>query len=199
MFRYAVIAFLAMCLPVQAQYATIDSAGRAYVSVEGGKNSYRAGATGYAGYGSPTDIFCLRGSDSKVVRVRSIYIAAHANSATQVDLLLLKRLTANTGGTTSTITSVALDSLDPAASGALVSYTTSPTTLGTPTGNLAVPQLVFSTNSGGAGYPVNLDFGTHGGKSVVLRGAAQSLCANFNGAALPASAGINIEMSWTEE
>lgn len=188
-----------MCLPAQAQYATIDSAGRTYVNVEGGKHSYRGGATNYAGYGSPTDIFCIRGSNSAVVRVHSIYLAAHANSASQVDILVLKRSTNNVGGTTTTITAVPMDSADPPATGTFFSYTTSPTALGTSVGNVAVPQLVFSTNSGGTGYPVDLAFGQRGGKSVVLRGSTQSLCVNFNSASLPAGTGINMEASWTEE
>src|SRR6266550_8344389 len=90
----------------------------AITTVDGAKSTYSAAKVGLVPGSSATDFFTLTGSATKTVRITRITITATTTSATPValDILLLKRSTANTGGTsTGSPTAVPHDSANPAA------------------------------------------------------------------------------------
>jgi len=153
---------------------------------------------------SATDVCQLRGSATRTVKVRRIIVSA-ASTAVQSDpVAIIKRSTANSGGTVVTPAVVPYDSqfsLTGAATNTgtavAVGYIANPT-VGTAVGVLADPYLTFSnytTGVGGGPYP--FIFGQLG-SPVVLRGVAQSVAVNMSGQSI-AGTTISCTFEWTEE
>ena len=136
-----------------------------------------------------TDIFQLYGSATKTVRVQRIEAVYHATAfgADPSPMLLLRRSTANTGGTSTTITPVSMDSANAATTAtACKLYTANPTT-GTLAGQLKRLNINCMLPGNGTAPP-------HSGPAVqviyeasptvqpiVLRGTAEGVVINFNG------------------
>lgn len=154
---------------------------------------------GVAGYATPTDLWSIIGAAGKIVRIKRIGIGGQATASTQVDIVLIKRSAANTGGTPTAKTAVAHDSGDPAASAAVVIYGSAPT-LGTAVGVVRDAQLTLPppTSSTPALTYLNFEFGAHGAKEIILR-IGEVLALNFQGAALPAGMSLSVYVEWTEE
>ena len=98
-----------------------------------------------------TDIMTIRGSASKLVKVRSISIAAQATAAANIVVIVDKRSAANTGGTVAgSLAPTPLDSTS-AASGSLITlFTANPTGLGAGVGLVAAARLQISSAAAGA-------------------------------------------------
>lgn len=150
---------------------------------------------------SPTDVFTLTGSATKTIKITSILIAGTNTGNTNALYILLKRSTANSGGTSSTLTAVPHDSNSAAATATARSYTANPT-LGTLVGNfygglIFLPALA-STN---VAHDVEHIFGVTNEQPIVLRGTSEVFSINFNGVNLGALSATNFEISvrWTEE
>jgi hypothetical protein len=112
--------------------------------------------------------------------------------------MLIKRSTADTGGTTVPTTPVPWDSLNAAATAVVVGYTVNPTALGAAVGTLEVKKVQIPTTAGAAELWV-IDFATlRTTQPVALRGVAEQLAINLNGIT---SAGNNFDITfeWTEE
>lgn len=172
-----------------------DSAGRL---ITGGIDTmavYSASVTGLVVAALATDIFLLTGSVSKTLRVRQIIVSGIATAAGAYALQLIKRSTANTGGTLTLPTAVPLDSSF-AAGAVTAAYTANPGALGTAVGTMSVRRLLVSTSlAATTPFPVVFDFESF---PIVLRGTAQSLCVNLNGVTM-AGGNLDIELLWTEE
>lgn len=162
------------------------------------KNTYRYSQTTASFAVTFTDVWVVSGSASKTVAVNSIRLCATTSSAGTLDVFLVKRSTADTAGTSTSITAIPADSANTAVSGTVLNYTANPT-LGTAVGQLGVTKL--NTGAGaGVGQCISWTFGPPGfGQPVTLRGVAQQLAVNFNGAAVPAGLGLDIEIETTEE
>lgn len=158
------------------------------------KTSYSAASSFTMGLLS-TDIFTLTGSATKTIRVTRIQISATQSTASAANIFLVKRSTANTGGTATTLTAVPLDSTNVAATAVARSYTANPTT-GTLVGNLRVNKLFVSAASGSPGT-LDWKFG-EGTQAIYLRGATEVLSVNLNAATLMGNS-FNIFIEWTEE
>jgi hypothetical protein len=94
--------------------------------LDSGKFTYSAAKVGLVPAASATDIFTITGSASKIIRVTHIEITATTTAATAaaLDILLLKRNVANTGGTsTGSPTPVPHDINAPAVSATVLAYT----------------------------------------------------------------------------
>lgn len=161
------------------------------------KATYRACTGFFTPAASATDIFRISGSASKVIVITSIEVV-HDNIVNIRDnLYVIKRSTAASGGSSTTATNVPLDSNDAAGTAVVKSYTANPTT-GTSVGTISVIHL------GTGVYGENHDLShiryaaTLFGKAPVLRGTAQGLAINGNGATLTATS-ICITVEWTEE
>lgn len=164
----------------------------------GGKVTYRSATFAYTPYATPTDIIAITGAAGKQVRITYIYLWGSSTSASNQDFGLIKRSTANTGGTPTTLTAVPLDSANVAATATVQTYAAAPTT-GNAVGTLGVEQANMPATAGAGGSPLTWTFGVRNAQSVVLRGANEVLAINYNGAAVPAGTVLQFEMEWTEE
>ncbi|GHO99544.1 hypothetical protein KSF_095920 [Reticulibacter mediterranei] len=176
--------------------------------VDGGKATYSAAKVGLVPAGSATDIFTITGSASKIIRVTHIEITATTTSATPaaLDVLLLKRSAANTGGTsTGSPTPVPHDSTNAAVSATVLSYTANPSGLGALVGTAIRNSKFFQTlgTYTATDFPTKdsliWDFGGRPGQAIVLRSAAEVLAINLNAATATATASFDISIEWTEE
>jgi hypothetical protein len=118
-------------------------------------------------------------------------------TAGAVNILLVKRSTANTAGTSTTLTAVPLDSLNSAATATVRSYTANPT-LGTTVGTIYSEKVLVPTTTTLGG---ELIFSTNLGQfnqDVVVRGTSEVLAVNLNSVTV-AGGSFNISIIWTEE
>ena len=143
------------------------------------------------------DIFCIRGSATKTIKIKRFRVSAVANTAIVVDTLIYKRSALDTGGTPLTETAVPLDSLNAAAAATVLSYSSSPLT-GTTVGPVRARHIAAGTQGNTATVTEALyDFATYYDQPLTLRGAAQSACVNVG--ALGAGGNWAIDTEWTEE
>lgn len=179
---------LALCLALICSVANASTFGRLQ-SDNTTKLSYVASSGLATPAAATTDIFQLYGSATKTVRVQRIEAVYHATAfgADPSPMLLLRRSTANTGGTSTTITPVSMDSANAATTAtACKLYTANPTT-GTLAGQLKRLNINCMLPGNGSTPP-------HSGPAVqviyeasptvqpiVLRGTAEGVVINFNG------------------
>lgn len=162
--------------------------------------TYSISATSYAAYATPTDMLCVTGSATRVVRIISMTLQGSATAATKVTISYVKRSTANTGGTSSSLTPVPLDSTNAAPTATNALYSVAPTT-GTALGFVNMIDNIFTTSTQTPGATSTLNTSTMLSdfrQPVVLRGVAESLCVNFAGAAWPAGGVATVIATWTE-
>ncbi len=181
------------------QVVALDPTGAQMSNNEGRKATYSGSTIAYTPYATPQDIVGVIGSASKRVRVLRFAVSGRATQANQLDVQLVKRSTADTGGTPSALAAVAHDSNDGAASATCNSYGAAPTA-GTLVGAIRAQQINLSaTGSGGAAVPAEFDFGTANDKAVVLNSGSEGLYLNLNGATMPAGTVLNVFVEWSEE
>ncbi len=183
------------------QRAAIGTTGVAAVSTESTKATYSSAVIDYAAYATPTDMFVLVGSATKLVRVLRVAVSGVATAGIIEDLQLIKRTAADTTGTASQPAIAQHDSNDAAASAVVNLYSVIPGGLGAGV-NVRAGKLNLGTagSSGAIAAPALVwDFTTRNGKGLVLRGIAQCLALNWNGAAVPAGLSLNIDVEWSEE
>lgn len=161
--------------------------------IDSPKATYVASVTGMSTTATG-DIFRLTGSTSRLVRVTAIEVACTTGAATNSRLQLIKRTTANSGGTTSAATVGAVDSQDPTATATATGYTAAPTpgTSGPTVGN----GPAFTSAAGSFSYAKT--WGARPSKALVLRGTAEGLSVN-NAVAIGTSGSWTITVEWTEE
>lgn len=175
--------------------------------LDSGKYTYSAAKVGLVPAASATDIFTITGSASKIIRVTHIEIWATTTAATAaaIDVLLLKRNVANTGGTsTGSPTPVPHDINAPAVSATVLAYTANPTVAGlqgTAIRNSKLFQTLATYTATDFPTPVPLiwDFGNRPGSGIILRGITDVLAINLNGVSASAGALFDISAEWTEE
>lgn len=164
------------------------------------KTSYRA-CTGYfTTAANANDVTILQGSASKTVKVINIWLVQSGTGSGEAKYFVVKRSTANTGGTSTTATSVPLDSASAAASvSGLKLYTANPT-VGTLVGTIDGDSTIIPTGVMIAGGPKHLLF--HADpmtQAGTLRGTAEGIAVNFNGVTNVVGTSVNIIYDWTEE
>ncbi len=167
------------------------------------RQTYSATVEGLVPAATPTDVFTITGSATKTVYIHKITVngtrTAHAH-----DLVILnKRSTANTGGTSVVRTAVPHDSTNVAATATVRSYTANPT-VGTLVGNIYSSRISFpvqtpanAQGNGGAVVPWVWDSG-HDGQPIVLRGITQQVGINLNSVTITGGL-LNISIEWSEE
>jgi hypothetical protein len=182
-----------------AQVVKCDPGGAQFTNRESLKGTYSVATVGYAPYASAADIAMLCGSSSATIRATRVAVSGRSTAANQIDVSLIKRSTADTGGTQSSLTAVPHDSVDAAATATGVTFGSAPTA-GITVGTIRAQQINLSAaGSGGATTPFEWDFGVVIDKSVVLRGSGQCVALNLGGAAVPAGTALDIFLEWTEE
>lgn len=161
--------------------------------------AYSATAVAFVPAAAATDVFVIKGSATKTVRISLISISATttAGSGFAINETLVKRTAANSGGTFVTLVPTTHDSSDSASTAVVGNYTANPTSLGASSGVLRGIRQTIST----AGVVNNIttwDFGTRPAKPIVLRGTSESLCINFGGATITGPI-ATIYVEYTEE
>lgn len=154
---------------------------------------------------APTDVACITGSATKVIRLKKVRLSGTASTAINISVYLTKHIVADTGGTPATGTALPtaypMDSTNPAATATLQAYTANPTVAdaaSTVTNSATLFLPVTSTASGQ--NAVIFDWGS-GGIAIqgpILRGVAQQVCVNLNGVTAPSSGLLNVQWVWTE-
>lgn len=180
-------------------YAAVDSSGFLSSKLEPqSRTTYAAGSAAFASVASATDVFEIYGSASKTIKVLRVELTGTQTTAGELVVNLIKRSTANTGGTSATLTDVPLDSTNAAGTAVAKTYTANPTT-GTAVGNVATRHVFIPTALiAGDSAPITLfDVITYG-QPVVLRGTAQGLVINFGGVTVTGGSFV-ATVYWTEE
>jgi hypothetical protein len=165
--------------------------------------TYAAATPSVVPAASATDIFTITGSGTKTVYIHKITVTgtrtAHAHDLVQ----LIKRSTANSGGTSATLTNVPYDSTNAAATAVVRSYTANPT-LGTAVGTVYARRQSFpvqtpanAQGNGGSVVPWEWTFVANA-QPIILRGTNQVLAVNLN--AITITGGIlQFSIEWSEE
>jgi hypothetical protein len=156
--------------------------------------TYSASAN-VAAAAAATDIFTITGSATATVFVTQVIVSGIQTTAGLADVLLLTRSTANTAGTSGAVTAVPMDTTDAAASATVLAYTANPTT-GTLVGAVKRAYVEVGAATGVVNEAFIFDFGKRG-KPLTLRGIAQVLAVNLNGATL-AGGTFDITVEWYE-
>lgn len=164
---------------------------------DGSKATYSASIIGLAPATSPTDLFTVTGSAIKTVRILQILATATRTAGGNADYVILKRSTANSGGTSSTLTAVPHDSSDSAATAVVRAYTANPTT-GTLVGNISTQKIFTNTAGSGASDKFEEIYGIRPSKGIVLRGVNEVFAFNLNGVTMTGGS-FDIHVEWTEE
>lgn len=163
--------------------------GRLLVDARVGVPAYSSSFTVVAA-ATATDIARLSGSATARIEVTKVIIGGVQTTAGLVKVDLVKRSTANTGGTATTPAAVPHDSADAAASAVVSVYTANPSALGTAVGTVRSHRVPVGASTG-ATSPVVFDFGKDG-KPIVLTGVAEGLSVNLAGATVT---GGNIDVT----
>jgi hypothetical protein len=168
-----------------------------YANTEGVKASYSASIPAFTPAATATDFITVTGATGKVVTVTSISITGTTTAGTLNALYIYKRSAANTGGTTAAVTPTIHDSLSPAPSSTVVSYSANPSALGAGT---VVRSDYLALPSGASGsFQRTYSFTDRAAKGIKLRGTSESIALNWAGAAIPSGLKLFITVEWTEE
>lgn len=164
--------------------------------------SYAATGVGIIPAASATDIACIAGSASKVIRIQSIRVSG-SGTAISVPVLVRKNASVDTGGTLGTgvilPVAYALDSNFPASAATLASYTANPTVTDSAPGIISNANLGLVATTVGAGVQPYVLFDYQErlySAAPTLRAAAQQICVNLN--ATSPTALLNVTFRWTE-
>lgn len=163
-------------------------------TTEKGAKTYSC-SVNVAAAAAATDIAIINGSASATVYVTKVVISGIQTTAGLNDILLVKRSTANSGGTSAGGTVIGHDANDPAAGAAVLAYTANPTP-GTAVGNIRRNYQPIGGATSVVNPVVEYNFGDKG-KAIVLRGVAQGLAVNLNGATLTGGT-FDVSFEWTE-
>lgn len=160
--------------------------------------SYSAAVLGLAAAAAATDIFVISGNATTTTLVTGITISGTQTVGSAIDIILIKRSAADTGGTSASVTAVPNDSSNSAASTAVLSYTANPGALGAAVGNVRTFKISLPATSATSEAPLFIRFADSGnGQPIVLRGTAQQLAINLNGQTV-AGGSFDICANWLE-
>jgi hypothetical protein len=186
----ALAVLLALAAPAAAQQFPMGVTGNTQVP------SYSAGVVSLAN-AVAGDLYCITGSATKTVSVKVIRISAIATAAIAQPISLIKRSTADTGGTSAAVTLVPNNSANAAGTATITSYTAAPTP-GTPVGTVRAQNLAITTTAAPSGTPpAFFQFSEYWDQPIVLHGTLENVCVNTPGA--NAGASWNIDSEHTEQ
>lgn len=162
--------------------------------------SYSASTASWTPVATATDVMTIAGGSTTTIKVTRIVISSTQTTAGVNSWRIIKRSSADSGGTSAAVTIVPHDSRSPGSTASVLRWLANPT-VGTPVGEVW-SGVVASPNAATAAtgpLAVVIDFSSLYGQPITLRGTGQMLAVNFNGAAVPSGLVVNIVMTWTEE
>jgi hypothetical protein len=161
--------------------------------------TYSAGIT-FPNATNATDFFTIRGSDTKIVKVWTVYVvySNSVNSSNTQVINLIRRYTDDMGAATS-VPYAKRDTTSDNPTAVLHYYTTNPSGLGISQGTIATLRHsnLNSTAAPGTQPPYIFD-ASKTGAPIVLRGTSEILALNGNGS-MVASGNLTVTVEWTEE
>ena len=176
------------------------------------RQTYSSSFVGLVPVTAGTDVVCIAGSATKLVRLQYIKIWGTTASAVQdLPVMLLRRASADTGGTPATTTAnpgvttqiAKRDTTNGTASATLISYTANPTIVDSaPTyldSSLLTMPIVTSVTPA---VPVDFNYARDTEnfmQAPVLNGVAQQICVNIQGVTVTNASVWNGVIAWTEE
>jgi hypothetical protein len=144
---------------------------------------------------SATDVFAFFGNGTSTVQVTKIRITGIQTTTGIVDFILVRRSTANTGGTSSNFSLALHETTDAANNSTPIAYTANPTP-GTALGNVRRWYQAISATSAPEFSEFTLEFGENG-KPLILSGTTQGICLNLNGVTVTGGV-LNVSIEWIE-
>lgn len=135
-----------------------------------------------------TDFGTIYGSSTKTVKVLKVFLQLRDSTAAYYanDVRIIRRSTAPTGGTSAVIFGTPLDSSNASATATVRSYSVNPTSVGTFAGDVLWLQMTsFAMNNPQTmpAYGLMPIFDADKfGQAITLRGTADGLALNLNGA-----------------
>lgn len=176
-----------------------NDVGNLKVQIENTRKATYVFSTGnYTPPASATDTLTIQGSGTKTVKIRKIighYTCSTSAANTPWVTTILRRTTANSGGTSSSVTGIPLDSASSTVTAVVKTYTANAASLGTAvSGNILVyPYKAeeFSSSSAvnGVSQPGTVLFDDAiAGAPLTLRGTSEYLCINLGGVSQPGGA-----------
>jgi hypothetical protein len=159
--------------------------------------TYSAGFTGLVVPAAATDVFTITGSGTATIYVTRISVSGSttAGSGLSINVSLLRRTTANSGGTSTTATNVRHDTNDSAATATVRGYTANPT-VGTLDGIIRSNRYQAPT-VGIDRAPLVWDFSDLTKQPIVLRGTSAVLAVNLNGVTITNPV-FGLDIEWME-
>lgn len=187
-----------LCLALLLQGSNFIPSTQTVTTENAATPTYVAGTSGLVPPAAANDILEIIGSASKTVKIRQVQISCTATAAAAYDFTMIKRSTANTGGTSGLLAIVPLDANDAAGTAVIKGYTANPT-LGTLIGVVRTVKGTVTTAAGTImNVPTVFDFGTRSTEALTLRGTAQVAVLNLNGATMTGGS-CNMDVEWTED
>jgi len=163
--------------------------------IPGTKATYGALASAFTPAATPTDVLVIVGDGTHVIRLVRLTMLAHATAAgAPLQVIIQGRSTLNTGGTSASPTSRAIDQSD-SSIGTIATvnrYTVNPTSLGTDAAVSFIGPLPVNASGGTTQAVLDVQFGSlPGAKLPTIRTNTQMIALNFQTVALPAGFGID--------
>lgn len=163
------------------------------------RNFYSIGLAGLSLATSATDFLTISGSSTKTVIVRRIEITGIKTTGGQELIALIKRTSANSGGTSAIFTPAQHDSQSPAATAVVTTYSANPTSLGNGAGFYRCVRVFWpATTSVTAPSVLDWDFTSNRDPGLILRGTSEFCCINMQGGSVAGDT-IFATVDWTEE
>lgn len=171
------------------------------VETESQKATYAYATASFTLAATPTDILTLAGSASVVTRIKRISVFGISTAPGTLPISIVRRSTANSGGTSTSPTIMKHDISSATASTVVQLYTANTTTLGTTTGIIHNGRIVTASTVGvtTSGQALVWDFTVRNDEALVLRGAADIIAINGNGATVPGGGSFDLDVEFTEE
>jgi len=126
------------------------------------------------------DVWCVSGSATKTVYLLQVHLSGLATSAIVADVSVIKRSTADTGGTAIAETAVPHDSTNVAATASVKAYSVSPTA-GTAVGSIMAHKIALGVQGNTATTTeAFFKYGDQGQQPIILHGTAENVCVNVS-------------------
>ena len=201
------LALLGLLAPAAAQVNVVPQTG--YTTDYLRKSTYSAAFFGLTPAASATDFLCISGSTTKTVRIQNIKLTGTAGTKVTTPIVLLSRVSLDTGGTAATTTANPANTIakrlttDPTASAVPISYTANPTLVDTSPTYLDAQNMFFGVSGTDAtSVPLVFDFGKDNEDLIreptILQGVTRQICANLNAVSV-STGSISGSITWTEE
>lgn len=148
------------------------------------KNTYLVVAT-MAPAATPTDVLEIVGAANKTIEILQIDVTGVIGTSNGIPMDLIKRSTANTGGSSTNATIVPASSADPASSATVKQYTANPS-LGTAVGTVKSYNFTILSATSTTHRLINSFISNNEPfQPLTLLAANETLCVNLKGVATP--------------